>query len=210
MIDKKKKYWNDYYDLPKNNLKIPSQFAAFILNEYQTVEKIIEFGCGDGRDSFFFSNYDKKVMGVDYSETAILKNSHDNQKNNLTFKNLNVSDQKMINEFIEENFSYWKNSLIYARFFIHAIDESSENNFLKICDKLFEDFGVLALEFRTNRDEKLQKETLSHFRRFINPLDLIYKLKNMNLKISYFYEGWGFAKYKNDDAYIARLVAERN
>jgi len=203
-----KKYWNEYYKNKINSERLPSQFAAFILNEFCNVEQIVEFGCGTGRDSFFFSNYGKKVLALDYSETIIENNIKINNNDNLKFELLDVSSEESITNF-QKKYSNLDNVLVYGRFFIHGIDEKSEDNFLNMCDKMIKNGGSIALEFRTNRDENLVKETESHFRRFVNPLFLIKKFNNINFKINYYYEGWGFAKYKNDDAYVARIIAQR-
>ena len=39
---------------------VPSQFAAFVACEIG--RQIFEIGCGDGRDSFFFSTLDLKLL----------------------------------------------------------------------------------------------------------------------------------------------------
>lgn len=50
-------FWDSYYKKENKNLvwiEEPSDFALFIFNNYNS-EKIIEFGCGNGRDGFFFA-----------------------------------------------------------------------------------------------------------------------------------------------------------
>lgn len=68
MLDKKietKEYWNEYYETTADNNStevpklIPSQFADFVLNEFQDRTRFIDFGCGNGRDSFFFADHGK-------------------------------------------------------------------------------------------------------------------------------------------------------
>lgn len=48
-----KQYWNDYYAakaIERSN--IPSQFASFVANEFVgIVAKIVDFGCGVGRNA---------------------------------------------------------------------------------------------------------------------------------------------------------------
>ena len=52
-------YWDTYY---KNNKKIKeSSFARFVIKKIDKNSKIIDIGCGNGRDSFFFSKNDLKV-----------------------------------------------------------------------------------------------------------------------------------------------------
>lgn len=202
-------YWNDYYKNTGNKIRIPSQFAAFVLNEYRSVKKIIDFGCGDGRDSFFFANYGKDVIGIDNSTVAIQQNTSINTNSNLYFTKLDISNNNDVDAFIEKYYNDWKDSLIYARFFIHGIDENSEDNFLKICDFFIRKNGAIALEFRTNRDENLKKETYEHYRRFIDPIIFFQKISSISFNVKYYIEGFGLSKYKNDDAHVIRILCER-
>jgi tRNA/tmRNA/rRNA uracil-C5-methylase (TrmA/RlmC/RlmD family) len=63
-------YWDQYY-ADRRVGGVPSQFAAFVLSEFADRSKFVDFGCGNGRDAFFFAAHDKKVMGVDGSTSAI-------------------------------------------------------------------------------------------------------------------------------------------
>ena len=53
--------------------------------------KIIELGCGNGRDSFYFANNGLSVYSVDQSSTIIRKNDINRKNlgstNNPNFKN---------------------------------------------------------------------------------------------------------------------------
>jgi len=51
----------------------PSSFARNSLDLFRKegVRSILELGCGQGRDTFFFSQYDLEVTALDFSETAI-------------------------------------------------------------------------------------------------------------------------------------------
>jgi hypothetical protein len=71
------------------------------------------------------------------------------------------------------------------------------------------DAGVICLEFRTNRDEHQEKVTASHYRRFVRPVEFIRTLQKLDLQVDYFCEGFGMAKYKADDAHVARFVVSK-
>ena len=54
MKTKNEKYWDDFY---KNFLvKKESSFARFVYKKIQTKKrnKLLDVGCGNGRDTFFF------------------------------------------------------------------------------------------------------------------------------------------------------------
>lgn len=206
-------YWDEFYnETAQSNSKklVPSQFAAFVLNEFPDKTRFVDFGCGNGRDSFFFADHGKQVMGVDGSLIAVEqsnKMARRGKYTNLAFNQLDLSQKNACMNFISEHKNTWSDSIFYARFFLHAITESSEQNLLHICREIVGDSGKICLEFRTRKDEYQLKETASHYRRFIDPFVLIGKLNQIGLKTSFFCEGYGYAKYKNDDAHVARLIA---
>jgi SAM-dependent methyltransferase len=198
-------YWNNFYKNSQNLL--PSQFAVFIASEYPDKKNLIDFGCGSARDTFFLSKLYKKVIGIDASSEIINSNNmSQNTKKNLTFLLNDLSNEKLLKNLIQDEFKDIDNCIFYARFFLHAIDESVEDKFLKFYNNLKNRSNILALEFRTNKDQFLEKEYGNHYRRFVDPKQLISKLDKMGMIINYFIEGQGYAKYKNDDAYVARLI----
>tara|TARA_Y100000389_G_scaffold205082_1_gene262864 strand:- start:8846 stop:9247 length:402 start_codon:yes stop_codon:yes gene_type:complete len=128
---------------------------------------------------------------------------------NVNFQELDFDNGLSHNEFIKNIESEWSNALIYSRFFLHAIDENAELNLLKFVSKLLSSNSYFCLEFRTIKDQYQQKETSSHYRRYINIQDFILLSSEMSFKVVYMIEGFGFAKYKSDDAYVARIVLKK-
>jgi hypothetical protein len=99
--------------------------------------------------------------------------------------------------------------LIYARFFIHAITEQEERKFLLFARSHLGQ-GTLAVEFRTMRDEALHKVTEGHYRRFVDPVAFAGRARDVGLDVVYLVEGFWMAKYKKDDAFVARVLLRRN
>ena len=53
-VEKNELYWNEFYR--SNFVKIPSQFCALVSTNIEPKSTVVELGCGNGRDSHFFSN----------------------------------------------------------------------------------------------------------------------------------------------------------
>ena len=53
-----------------------------------------------------------------------------------------------------------------------------------------------------------EKSTSEHFRNFLRIDDVEGMLNTHGMKTSYLAQGIGFAKWKNDDAYVARHIVE--
>ena len=197
-------YWNNFY---KNKINmLPTQFAVFVANEYPEKNNVIDFGCGSGRDTLFLAKFYKKVIGIDASSEIIARNKKlKNYNKNITFLLNDLSDENVLVDLLNNELGQIKNCIFYARFFIHAIDEDTENKLLNLY-KICKSNNLLALEFRTSKDENLKKQFGNHYRRFIDLNNLIDKVQNLKLRVKYLVEGQGYAKYKVDDAYVARLI----
>ena len=209
MKSNNKIFWNKYYNSKDNNNK-PSNFALFINKNY--IKKntfLIDVAAGDGRDSFYLRKKAKNVCSIDQSSIAIKKNKLKARRlglKNLTFKNLSSNHLKKI--------ANKKVNFIYARFFIHAINEVNEDFFLKSIKKNFESKTVISLEFRTIKDilmkkgKKLSKyERLTdHYRRFIDTKKFENKLKKLNYKVLYKKQGINLSKSPNDNPHLCRII----
>ena len=202
-------YWNSFYKLNKTNHK-PSNFAKFIKKKFLNKKNyLFEIGCGDGRDSFYFKNFVKKIIAIDQSKLIIEKNIKivkKNHINNLDFQIISI-DSKKISKIKRCNF-------IYARFFLHAINLKQEKKFLNFLKNYPKKKTVVALEFRTTKDSLLNKgkkiskyERLTdHYRRFIDVNDFVKKIIKIKFNIIYIKQGVNFSKYKNDNPHLCRLI----
>lgn len=202
-------FWNKFYK--KFNLSVPSNFAKFVVkNKYFKKGYVLDVGCGNGRDSFYFFKSGNKIIGIDKSEMAIKLNkkilSNSFFKKNICSKKLNLNftkDKKISN--------------IYARFFIHAITAEDQFYFFKNIKKIISKNTKIFLEFRTIKDpmmkigKKISKnERISdHYRRFINTQEFEKELKILNFKIIYKKESFNFAKYKNEHPHICRMILSK-
>lgn len=213
-ILKTQDFWNDFYK-NKDSKRTPSTFATFLMDGgfLRKGQTLVDFGCGDGRDTFFFASKGLRVIGLDGSREAIVANNEFTRANkivNVSFQEKNVMDLGSLDSLLgNDNF--------YARFFMHAISPAAQDNMLSFFEKL-DDGARIFLEFRTDKDPKLQiSEKLSqtegiadgHYRRFINFAAFCETLKARGLQISYARESQGWSVHKGDDPVLGRIIALR-
>ena len=208
---RKKYYWDKIYSQVKK-IKNPSSFAKFCYKKYidgKKYKKLLDVGCGDGRDTVYFSKK-LKSTGIDKSKEAI---------NFLTSKylyNKNLKFYKVDLDYLN-NANLLKYDYVYLRFLIHAINLSSEKKLLKHLKKLIKKDSIIMVEFRSDKDplmkfgKKISENVryTDHYRRFINFDDFKNKLKNQGYKIIYQIEKKGLSVAKNDNPVLCRIIFKK-
>ena len=201
-----KKYWDEYY-LEKRGLQEPSSFAVDIFKLIDKPSAILELGCGNGRDSFYFAENGLQVYALDQSEIII----NQIKRNNINPFFICENIEKII-----DNFNY-KVSNCYARFFLHALNENEENNAIKSIARILPKNGFFFSESRSVKSslygegEHFSKDVYStdHKRRFIRKNDLIIKLEQNGFSIENIVESDGLARFEDDNPVVIRIYAKK-
>lgn len=205
-------YWDGYYSRGSSAPLVPSQFAAFCANEFSEYSHIVDIGCGNGRDALFFSRCGFTVSGLDLSTEAIRLCEQRAQA--LPAESRPSFITGSLGMLVEEGTSVFQDesppsALLYARFLVHAITVADEIRLIEGVVSYLRSLkagGAFAVEFRTHRDSALSKETKPHFRRFVDPLSFASNCVSKGLRCVYHVEGFGYAKFRNDDAHVARMI----
>jgi cyclopropane fatty-acyl-phospholipid synthase-like methyltransferase len=201
-------YWDNVYaETDTSRLPLPSQFAAFVAGELAELNRVVEFGSGSARDAVFFASYGHTVLGVDASEQAV-DHSRALVKNlgiTAEFLAASIGDAGIVDRIGRGELP----TVVYARFFIHAITDEEEERFLAVAAAITQPGDMLAVEYRTVRDRSGTKVTGRHYRRFVQPASFESRALDHGFDVTYAVEGFGFAKYHDDDAYVARTIFSR-
>lgn len=202
-----KRYWTKYYKIHREN-SIPSDFAQYCTDKYFRASKglkLLELGCGNGRDSIYFAKKGLNILGLDIVKEEInyLNRKYSNKK--LVFKCYDFTTFKKKNYY----------DYIYSRFTIHTISEEQELLTLKNSYENLKENGILLIEARSIKDEMFKKskkisETegeTDHYRRFLVYEKFIDKIRNQGFDIIESTEAQGLAVYKNENPFIIRVIA---
>ena len=200
------KYWNKFYK--KKSIIKESTFAKFthkkIINKNA---RILDIGCGNGRDSYFFNKKGFEVTGIDISQKVIEKNSK-NKIKNLSFKKFDIGKDKIKDKF----------DVIYCRFFVHTVDELLESKLIKLIKDSKNKGTIVFFEFRNFKDKifgtfkakdhnKVIEFEKGHFRRIIDPK--IFKEKFLSTtksKLIYQKNGINLSIVKKDNPNLSRMI----
>ena len=204
-------YWAGVYFTQRREgvLQPPSQFAAFVAQEVGAAFKIIDVGCGNGRDSLFFAALGFKVFAIDQSEEAVQmvqQKAKERGNDNLACAVGSVTEPLL--ETILRNCG--DSSLcVYARFFLHAVSEGEQAVFFETLAKWLKPGDKIAFEYRTTADQFLEKTAAPHYRRYQPASHVNSALKYLGFSVLYEREGQGFAKFGPEDAIVARVIFEK-
>lgn len=183
-------YWANFYNNKFNNIE-QSDFCKYVLNyiEDKNIKKILDCGCGNGRDSYSFSNK-YQVTGIDNSSFV--------PKHNDTCQFIN-------DDFCTYNkYSY---DLIYSRFTFHSITNEQHRIFLKSIET---PGTLLCIETRSDKgtsDIRYHGDT--HYRNFTNIDYISDLLKEYNFDIKYIEENKDFSIYKDENPICIRIICQK-
>lgn len=208
-LEGRQDYWNDYYSRVSRKSP-PSQFAAFVASEFSDHELVVDVGCGNGRDTVFFTQLGFATIGIDGSDAAIthcqtlIEGSDRPAERNVFIQRnvLDLRDDRLLLDRIRP-----ARKVIYSRFFLHAIDASEEQAFFDFAFAVLRPGDAVSVEFRSSLDKDRTKVTAAHYRRYVDVHALVENVTaRYGARLDYLAEGTGFAKYKSDDAHVCRLV----
>lgn len=175
-----KNYWVKFYKT--FNTYEPSTFSQFCLYYLRKEKKLIDIGCGNGRDSYFFAKNGFKVEGIDFAVKP-------KDKKNVTFKKCDFKNLDT------------EGRPIYARFFIHAISHKDMMKLFNMSESL------LMLEFRNIGD--FPKIYRNHKRNLIDGIETMSVLKNLGFNIIHFQLSRGLAAFKDENPLLCRIIARK-
>jgi SAM-dependent methyltransferase len=199
-------YWNRYYG-SDSAPKPPSDFAQYSLGYMEPHKMLIDLGCGNGRDSIFFFRSGLKVTAVDISKGAI--NSFDK----------NISVFTVCDDIVKTKaLSCIEYDYYYSRWSIHAINQYQQDELLVNVYKSMKKGSLFFIEARTIQDviygkgEKLGKHEYfynEHYRRFIDPEQLIGHMKKIGYEIVFNAQSNAFSVVEGDAPHLLRVIGRK-
>lgn len=188
----------------------PSSFARHVFERCGPGARLLEVGCGNGRDARFFADSGFAVTAVDTSDAAIelCRQTH-GAISGMTFLSgpLPAHADRINRDF----------DAVYSRFCLHAMTQDEEVDTLAAAARVLKRGGRLFIECRSINDPLARKgEVISpterihgHYRRFIVIDELKARVEASGFRIRDAVELSGVAALGDDDPVVIRLIAER-
>jgi ubiquinone/menaquinone biosynthesis C-methylase UbiE len=210
-------YWNAFYDKQQLDLLAPSSFALACLERLSKGARLLELGCGNGRDALFFADRGLRVIACDQSDVAVSALSRQ------------VAEARHFDhrpQFVAGDFTRlpedWAGTLdvVYSRFTLHAITREECSRALGWAKRALRPGGELFIEARSvkgslyGKGQPVEGERDAfiydgHYRRFLRIEELLSEVQGLGFAVTQVTESAGLAVYKDDDPVVIRLVATR-
>lgn len=223
-------YWENFY--AHQARMRASSFAEFVLPRLKAPTpglvgrllgarpapvRVIEFGCGNGRDALHFARHGHAVLGVDAAHAAVeaaARHAEAAGLDNVRFQVVDLHDAPALEHLLESEAQAARETgaalWVYCRFFLHAIPESLQQSLLDaLCRHLTSGFRFAA-EFRTDQDRALKKSFgTTHYRRFIDADALLAELESTRGAVREHHEtGFGLSVYAGEDPHLCRMLLQ--
>lgn len=192
-------YWKNFYQQPQT--REPTDFARFCRAKMPTGARVIDFGCGNGRDSLYFAAQGFPVVGVDENLPSI--EISPSPKNTLDFQKSSLTDYILAGK-ESENGAYrpCDYDVVYSRFFLHAIELEEIDHFIRWSHNLW------MAEFRAAGDQPILYP--NHKRTYVSEVEIRDKLQHAGFQILHSETGYGLARWRHEDPLIVRVIAMKD
>ncbi|GAB3757302.1 hypothetical protein GCM10028864_41050 [Microlunatus parietis] len=199
-------YWTDFYARPE--LLPPSSFAPWVLDHPELPDRVVDLGCGDGRDSPVLAGDGRTVIGIDRIPAAVALARSRTEEASFVEADLNDGDA-LADLLGRARGASGAPLLHYARGLAGTLPEPA---WLTLLDRLAatgRPGDLLALELRIDADRNRPKANFRSFRRFPPPAEVITQLTDRGWTILDREDGTGLSPYRTEDPALLRLLATR-
>lgn len=212
MFFDQKKLWNKIY---KEDTFHPlylreSKFAKECIKYFPKNFKILELGCGLGKDAIFFAKRGHFVVALDFSKEAIRRAKENAKKQKI--KNIVFINRDISKKFNFRDFSF---DVVYANLSLHYFTEKVTKKIFGEIARVLKKKGLFCAQCRSIKDPLYGKGELverniyilnGHLRHFFSEKDFKEKLKK-KFKIKRLQTEK--IKFKNEIWVLVKVIAEK-
>lgn len=184
----------------------PSSFAQHCVGKLESSQRLLEIGCGNGRDATFFAASGFQVTAIDKSQAAIDAGL---ERNDLGIEYI-CCDVVDVAGRVSGTFG-----VVYSRFSLHAMTRVEEERAIAAAHDLLSPGGTFCIECRSINDPLARagdvlspdERIAGHYRRFIVLPELLQKLRQKGFEILEQVESNGLAVFGDEDPVVIRVLA---
>mmetsp|Transcript_25956 Transcript_25956/g.36775 ORF Transcript_25956/g.36775 Transcript_25956/m.36775 type:complete len:444 (-) Transcript_25956:87-1418(-) len=157
--NKNRTFWKQFYSNPQktNEIAVPSSFAKYVWQTYlqthntnEVAFKIMDLGCGNCRDSKFFTSKGNVVFAVDCNGTL----QWEPDANPLWKKDCQLFSTDAL-RFVKTHPMETLVDCVYMRWFLHAVPFETSAEIFENAAHHLKPNGILCVEVRSSNDQNL-------------------------------------------------------
>ena len=174
---------------------------------------VVDLGCGDGRDSCGFAGTGSRVIGLDHAQVG-LRHAEQHARElgleeRVDFRECDFRDAEALRGHLRAAVAECGDAplLFYGRFLMTAIQTDTQRKVLSALRDTSRPGDLLALEFRTDKDETLRRANPRHFRKLQSSSAVSDELNEYGFTVVDLKEGTGLSPYLDEDPEVSWLVA---
>ena len=195
-------HWKQFYS-SRSAPTFPSQFAVFVQSWLRnTAVRLVEFGCGNGRDAEFFWAQQHEIIATDQLIVDDLWSWNERERFTVVQGPVQETSASIFGPLGPTELPV----VVYSRFFQHSIEEEVEKVMFHNLSQALPPDSTLFFEFRLDQDSDRPKVFGGHFRRFPNAEEFVGRAEEFGLRCVYHCQGQGYAMFGSEDPYIGRFV----
>jgi trans-aconitate methyltransferase len=198
-----RKFYSDQLDF---KLQSPSRFAYQVAPLLNPKWRVLDIGCGNGRDTEFLARFSKEAIGIDSCREALQQATAERVLHNVTLEEIDATSPAAA-------IIYAKCNVAYLRFFLHAIDDKTQATLLKLLADFLQPPALLFIQARSVRDANsaavYHRETYDgHYRRLLYMPSLHQELEDAGFVVDHAHESRE-ARYGLENPLTIRVDAHR-
>jgi len=202
-------YWNKFYNTgvaPKDH----SSFAESVIRKISRDGVLLEMGCGNGRDAFYFDREGIDVWALDISSQISSLVAESGKRP----KFICADFTKLETPYHDIEFA-----TVYSRFTLHSIKVGDATRALKWAFDNLRPGGLFLIEVRSILDPMCGTGTPvegerdawinTHYRRFLRKNELVAELEGLHFDLEHVEEANNLAVYGDDNPVVIRIHARK-
>lgn len=202
--------WSKFY--AKRSAALPTSatpFAAWV-RERTEAPRLVDVGCGNGRDAVYFAQGGTDVLALDAvpSALAMTRDLAHRRGVRLTTRRLNLHSRRQTLASGAVDARSGLATDVYARFLLHCLSPESMEHFWRYARMVAGRGQRCFVEFRTPRDRGRHKHFAARRHRFVPPATVVAAAQSAGARVVEQLSGTGLAPFHDEDPYVSRMVVQ--
>ena len=187
-----------------------SPFATWVSDRIPADARVVDLGCGTGRDTGWFAAQGHEVIGADYSGAALRMTRNLLKRRGVeapTVRSLSLNDLRSILLTGAELARLPQAPYLYARGLVDSVDAEARANLWLVCSMVLRRGGSLHVEYAASPHRPAATSEVDGLVRRVSTDTVRREIEARGGRVVHVEHGPGIDFFGEPDPYVARLEA---